>query len=214
MRSTTILLALLPVLGFSQADTTSIGHVPRLNVIKIGGSSGFANTLSFSYERVLNPDLSVALTASYMLPIQPEGLLNLETEDLVIGGDRELTGIFITPEVKWYPTQRSTTGASGAGFYVGAYARWSDMRYTSSISGVSESNGSTVNADLQMDLIEYGLGIDAGYQLLMCKDRVAVDFVFFGPRFSAYTLKVDAELDGDGELYTRTGRSAREIPWP
>ena len=46
-----------------------------------------------------------------------------------------------------------------------------------------------------------GFGIDAGYQLLMMHDRLAVDFVFFGPRLSLYTLKVEADLHGDGELF-------------
>ena len=55
-------------------------------------------------------------------------------------------------------------------------------------------------SDLEMDLQELGFGLNAGYQLLMCKDRIALDFVFFGPRISFYTLKLEADLQGDGTL--------------
>ncbi len=177
-----------------------MGFVPRLNVVKIGATSGLAKTLSLSYERVLNSDISVSLTASYMLPIRPEGLLNLETDVLTMGGDRELKGIFITPEVKWY-VEKSDVRPAPRGFYVGAYLRYSNLRYTSVVSAVSSETEGAFESDIQIDLTEMGFGVDAGYQLLMCKDRIAVDFIFFGPRYCLYNLKVDAELGGNGELY-------------
>lgn len=193
-----LLAFFLSALCTAQPDTSAFA--PRLNVLKIGGSSGLFSILSLSYERVLNPDLSVSLTGSYLMPIRPEGLLNLETEDLVIGGDREFSGWFITPEVKWYLEDNDVRPAP-RGFYVGAYLRASNMRYSSTVSGTASGTTSgEFKSDLQIDLSELGFGIDAGYQLLI-KDRVAVDFIFFGPRYSLYTIKVDADLQGDGALF-------------
>jgi hypothetical protein len=200
MRWLSITLAACGALSLS-AQTDSAGYAPRLNVIKVGGSSGLFSILSLSYERVLNTELSVSLTGSYLMPVRPEGLLNLETDELVIGGDREFKGWFITPEVKWY-LEHSDSRPAPRGFYMGAYLRASNMRYTSTVSGTSTGTSASgeFTSDLQIDLTELGFGIDAGYQLLI-KDRVAIDFIFFGPRYSLYTLKVDADLQGDGELF-------------
>jgi hypothetical protein len=197
------IVVLVPGVVLGQADSAgpAMGYVPRSSVVKIGGSSGLASTLALSYERLLNDEIGVSLTASYMFPLRPEGILNLETEEIVIGGDRKLSGWWLTPEVKWY-LEGTDPRPAPRGFYMGAYLRFSDMWYESDISGVA--NGSDVSAEftshMRVDLFEIGFGIDAGYQLLMFKDRIAVDFVFFGPRYSFYTLKVDADLQGDGEL--------------
>ena len=79
------------------------------------------------------------------------------------------------------------------------------MNYTSTISGTASGSDSTVTGSftstLEMDLQELGFGLNAGYQLLMLNDRIALDFVFFGPRISFYTLKLDADLHGDGTLF-------------
>ena len=134
------------MLGVAQTDSLSVGYVPRNNIIKLGGSSGLFSILSINYERVLNPELSVALTVSYMLPLQPEGLLNFETEELVIGGDRELTGFFLTPEVKWY-LETSDPRPAPRGFYMGAYARFSNVKYTSQVGGARPARGSPAPGD-------------------------------------------------------------------
>ena len=36
--------------------------------------------------------------------------------------------------------------------------------------------------------------------MLVLHDRLALDFIFFGPRWSYYTLKVKADLQGEGQL--------------
>lgn len=192
--------ALLSTGLFAQDSTL---HFPqRKNLIKIGLSSGFASTISVNYERVFNDEISAAMTVSWMVPRRPEGVFDLQTENIDLSSGRELTGWFFTPEVKWY-LERNDVRPAPRGFYVGAYGRVSDLRLTSELSGVvTDDSGlsSTIDGHLQVDLLEYGLGVDAGYQLLMVKDRLAIDFVFFGPRWALYTLKVDAELSGDGEL--------------
>ncbi|HRH69459.1 MAG TPA: DUF3575 domain-containing protein [Flavobacteriales bacterium] len=173
----------------------------RLNLVKLGLSSGFASTISLNYERVLNQDISVAMTVSYMLPRRNGGLLDLQTDEIDMSSNRKLSGVFFTPEVKWF-LEKSDTRDAPRGFYMGAYGRYSNMRLTAEMSASGEGTdvSGTAYGNLQVDLIEAGLGIDAGYQILALNERLVFDFVFFGPRWSYYTLKVDAEFNGEGEL--------------
>jgi hypothetical protein len=200
----TLSIALLGVILPSQrvnARSDSVGYSPRLNLIKLGASSTIANTIALSYERVLNPDLSVCLTVSYMLPLKPGRLLDLDAENLTFESDRKLTGVFFTPEVKWF-LEKSDKRPAPRGLYVGAYLRYSDMRFTSSLSatGTGTDASGSINTSCRIDLFEYGIGPSVGYQFLAIKDRLVIDALFFAPRFSIYTLKVKADLQGDGEL--------------
>lgn len=217
MRTTTILLALLPAfvsmprLASAQADSLQSGYIPRHNLIKVGFSSGLIETISLNYERVLNDDMSVGLTGSYMVPRRGGGLFDLQTEEISMSSNRELSGIFITPEVKWF-VESNDPRTAPRGFYVGAYGRYSSMRFTAemSASGTGTDVEGTAYGDLEIDLIEAGLGLSAGYQLLAVKDRLVFDIIFFGPRFSIYTLKIDAEFNGDGELAEDLGQALEE----
>lgn len=203
---TALLAAIIPMLLLPlslQAQTDSVGHIPRLNLVKVGVTSGFANILSLNYERVLNEDLSVAMTVSYMLPLRPGALLDLSATDISFGADRTLTGYYLTPEVKWF-LETSDKRPAPRGLYVGAYLRWSDTRYTSSITATgsgTDASGS-FNSNVRIDLFEAGVGPSLGYQFLAWKDRLVFDCIFFAPRFSYYKLKVAADLHGEGDLYS------------
>lgn len=193
-------ILLLSQATYAQGD--SIGYIPRKNLVKIGVTSSFAKVVSLNYERVLNDDLSVALTVSYMLPVLPSGLLDLETTDIEFGADREITGYYLTPEVKWF-VESSDKRPAPRGLYVGAYLRYSDTRYTSSIqaSGSGTDAGGSFKSNVRIDLFEAGIGPSVGYQFLALKDRLVFDCIFFAPRYSYYKLKIDADLKGEGELY-------------
>ncbi|HMC96104.1 MAG TPA: hypothetical protein VKG92_00480 [Flavobacteriales bacterium] len=197
MRTLLFTCGLLAFVHLPGQDTT-LTFPERKNLVKLGLSSGFVSIISLNYERVFNDRISAAMTVSWMVPRRPEGLLDLHTDNLDLSSGRELTGWYFTPEVKWY-LEKNDVRPAPRGFYIGAYLRYSDTRLTSHMSGVTDSSG-TVEGDLQVDLMEAGLGFSAGYQLLMIHDRVAIDFVFFGPRYSLYSVKVDAELNGDGQL--------------
>lgn len=195
----------------SHAQEAAPAFAERKHLVKIGFTSGFIQTISLNYERVLNPDLSVALTGSYMVPRQGSGLFDLQTEEITMSSNRELSGIFITPEVKWF-VETNDVRPAPRGFYVGAYARYSSMRFTAemSASGAGTDVEGTAYGDLQVDLMELGLGFDAGYQLLAIKDRLVFDIIFFGPRFSYYGLNVDAEFNGEGELAEDLGQALED----
>lgn len=207
MRLTALACCLFLLTGLHAQDAAP-NFPERKNVVKLGLSSGLLSTIALSYERVLNDELSVALTTSYMLPHRSSGFLDLSTENLDLTSGSEIKGWFLTPEVKWY-LEKSDVRPAPRGFYMCAYARMSDLRLDAGFSGVTDTSG-TITGDLQVDLIEAGLGIGAGYQLLMAHDRLAIDFLFFGPRYSLYTLKVDAELQGDEGLIDDLGQALEQ----
>jgi hypothetical protein len=214
MRATLLLLFAFILTGVSssasaQADST--GYIPRRNLVKVGITSSIANTIALSYERVLNPDWSVALTVSYMLPLQPSGLLDLSSPNLTFSQDRTLSGYYITPEVKWF-LEKSDRRPAPRGLYLGAYLRYSDTRYKADISAVSinENVEGTISTKLQIDLMEFGVGPSLGYQFLAIHDRLVVDCLFFAPRWSVYRLKVKADLQGDGELASDLGQAIED----
>jgi len=210
------LLLLLPFLFFAvpttvTAPAASVGYIPRRNLVKVGATSSIANTIALSYERVLNPDWSVALTVSYMLPLQPSGLFDLSSPNLTFSEDRTLSGYYITPEVKWF-LEQSDRRPAPRGLYLGAYLRYSDTRYKADLSAVSvnENVEGSVSTKLQIDLVEFGVGPSLGYQFLAIHDRLVVDCLFFAPRWSIYKLKVKADLQGDGELASDLGQAIED----
>ena len=193
----------------AQAD--SVGYIPRLNLVKIGLTSSLGKIISVNYERVLNAKLSVALTVSYMIPARPSPLFDLNTEDLVIASDRKLTGVYFTPEVKWF-AEKSDSRPAPRGLYVGAYLRYSDTRFTGSTMATAsgtDANGA-VNGNLRIDLYEYGIGPQVGYQWLAIHDRLVFDAVFFAPRYAFYSLNVKADLNGDGQLLEDLSQALEE----
>ncbi|MBL7965114.1 MAG: hypothetical protein JNM31_14870 [Flavobacteriales bacterium] len=205
MRPVVPLFALPLLLGAvlqAEAQTDSVGFIPRKNLIKVGFTSTWVKVATLNYERVLHPDWSVALTVSYMLPVFPSGLFDLNAENIEFNADRKITGMYFTPEVKWF-VERSDRRPAPRGLYVGAYLRYSDTRYTASITAerTGPNADGMIQTDLQIDLSELGVGPSLGYQFLAIKDRLAIDAIFFAPRWSLYKLRVQADLQGEGELY-------------
>ncbi len=207
-----LLLISVPGTLVGQVSSDSIGYIPRKNLAKIGITSGLFSVLSLNYERVLNPDLSVAMTASFMIPSTPTSLFNLNTEELEISSDRTLAGYYFTPEVKWF-VESSDPRPAPRGLYVGAYLRYSDTWFEAmaSATGSGTDASGSVNADLRIDLFEYGIGPSVGYQWLAFKDRLVFDAIFFAPRFSVYTLKVKADLNGEGALADDLSQALEEL---
>ena len=96
-------IAFLMFAGAAIGMSAQEGTAPdRHNLIKIGLSSGVFNIVSLNYERVLHPDWSVGLTASYMVPRAPSSLFSLNTEEITIDASHQLSGYYLTPEVKWF----------------------------------------------------------------------------------------------------------------
>lgn len=210
--SACLLVLMLSNAQHATAQADSVGYIPRHNLVKLGLSSGVFSIISVNYERVLNPKLSVALTMSYMIPSRPSKLFDLDTEELVIDSDRQLSGHYFTPEVKWF-LEKSDDRPAPRGLYLGGYLRYSDTRFTASAKATATGTDASgeINGNLRIDLYEYGIGPSVGYQWLAIHDRLVFDAVFFAPRYSLYRLAVKADLNGEGELFADLSQALEEV---
>jgi hypothetical protein len=194
--------ACLLLSGALRAGSDSVGFMPRTHLVKVGLTSALVRTVGLNYERVLDPRRSVGLTVAWMVPGRPMRLLDLATTRLAIGGDRSMSGLYITPEMKWF-VERSDARPAPRGLYVGAYARYGHTRYDASVTGAIGTDGSTgsFTGSLRIRADEYGVGAMLGYQFLAVGDRLAVDLLFLAPRWAYTRIGVDADLGGDGMLF-------------
>ena len=68
-----------------------------------------------------------------------------------------------------------------------------------------------VSGALELSFQEFGIGIGLGYQLLALWDRLVFDFIFLAPRYALYRIKVDAALNGDGQLAEDLGEAIEDV---
>ena len=102
------------------------------------------------------------------VPAQTGGLSGPEHRGGHLLSDRSLKGWFITPELRWY-LETSDTRDAPRGFHLGGYARVSNISFDASLSatGTGTDASGSVQGLLAVDFFEFGIGIQAGYQLLM-----------------------------------------------
>lgn len=179
-------LSLIPALA---QDTITDQVVPskykitRPNIIKLNSLSLPLSNLSITYERGIKPRLSAQIGVNYKVGGRSPKLLSVNDATIEVGRN-QITGVAISPEVRYYLRGCDYTKLDG--FYVGGYFRYT--RYTTALDfayNPSPAVSDEFRADLRLQ--EYGLGIQLGYQMLI-KDRFAIDFMFFGPRYSFYNF--------------------------
>jgi len=153
------------------------------NIIKISTLAIVFNNASLMYERALVPRLSVIIGGGYKYA---GGLPKMfETEDKVLQFKlNKITGFSFTPELRYYIKTCDSRFLDG--FYGGIYFRYT--RYDTD----AEFDYFPVDNDIQFYradayLTEAGAGISLGYQILLW-ERLSIDFMFFGPRYSFYNI--------------------------
>ena len=125
----------------------------------------FAGQYQVAYERALNDNFSVQLSA---------GFIGGTSEGTLVGDSLEITtetynktGFIAIPEVRWYPS-----GSACEGFYIAALGRFR------SATTVNESD------DVILERTANGAAVVLGYQ--RATDGYMVDF-FVGPQYKAVT---------------------------
>ena len=125
----------------------------------------FAGQYQVAYERALNDNFSVQLSA---------GFIGGTSEGTLVGDSLEITtetynktGLIAIPEVRWYPG-----GSACEGFYIAALGRFR------SATTVNESD------DVILERTANGAAVVLGYQ--RATDGYMVDF-FVGPQYKAVT---------------------------
>jgi len=153
------------------------------NIIKINTLAIPFNNISLIYERGLIPRLSFLIGAGYKYSgdvpkffIEADNIINIKLD--------KLQGYSITPELRYY--LKTCDARFLDGFYLGVYFRHTHYSTSAEFDYFPENYGMQFyQADMVMN--EYGAGLTIGYQLILW-ERLSIDFMFFGPRFSNYHI--------------------------
>jgi hypothetical protein len=166
----------------------TMNAMAQKNVIKAGLPNIFYGEYQLGYERMINNRQSIQLKAGYFQPVSSflidEKLFQFTNEYRIEG----VNGGFQTSlEYRFYMTGTEKP----SGFYVAPYARIAQlsMLYTDKLT----PNNLDFNVDATATIM--GLGAQLGYQWLI-KDRVCIDFNFFGAGVDFWNAKL---------IYTRDG---------
>jgi hypothetical protein len=167
------------------------------NVIKINTLALPLNNISVSYERAISPRFSFSIGAGYKYSGSEPGIINVDSDkiDVSVGS---ITGYSITPEIRWYLKKCENRFLEG--FYASLYLRYTKYGTTGNFTHFPDEYApQQFTADV--DLTEYGAGIQLGYQLVLWK-RLNIDFLFFGPRYSNYRLGYEFNQQVSEEFLT------------
>ena len=151
------------------------------NIIKINSLALVFSNISLLYERGIIPRVSAGIGVGYKYA---------GTEPKLLQGDNStigmhlgnIQGFSITPEARYY--LKTCDPLKLEGFYAGLYLRYTGYK-TDAVFQYTPENASVEEYDAVIELNEYGVGIQLGYQMLLW-ERFSIDFLFFGPRFSSY----------------------------
>ncbi len=186
-----VLVAILAIplfLSAQKSDSVPVFKQPiHKNVIKFNPTPMLlwsSKNITFSYERILNPQQSIALTLGYL---EFPSLFKDTIGSLVSITSREKYGINIAFEYRFYLLKRNSRQIPD-GVYLAPFASYYgyhfknnlDVRYTS-----IDSAGS-----IKGNFYIFNLGVELGYQFVFWK-RLTLDLVLMGPSISYYGGAVD-----------------------
>lgn len=140
------------------------------NVVKVNILSPLVKTGSFFYEHKLNSSSSFqigGLFTSYSV------------------GDTDLSGFAITPEYRFYLSERKE---AMEGFYVAPFLRYQNLTLKDTYTSYN-SNGSTSTRTDKASLDTFGGGILIGHQWIF-KQRFSLD-TFLGPSYNGGSIKYE-----------------------
>lgn len=154
------------------------------NVIKANIFSPIVRTGSFFYERVITEKMSFQLGFFY-------------TGFKV--GETKWRGIGITPEVRFYLSDKETP----RGFYLAPYLRYQSLTASMTTTSIDPNTFETTSVQAEANLTTYGGGLLIGHQWLIA-DRVSLD-MFIGPSLNSGTVKAKASDGTDNESFKAGG---------
>ena len=170
------------------------------NVIKYNPTSGLvwdAASLMFSYERVLQPHQSVAISLGYLrLP----GLIKeRQTDSTMFSFTRDrANGYSLIAEYRFYLGSENKHFAP-RGFFVAPYLSHHNHRWNSTAQ-IDFESGEFANANIKSHLVIVGVGAQLGYQFNFWKERITVDLITFAPSYTFYELNLGAKTDKNVDL--------------
>ena len=153
------------------------------NVIKINTLAIPFNNISLSYERGVLPRFSIEIGVGYKY----KGLLPnvFAIEGAIIDARLdEIKGYSIAPEFRYY--LKTCEHRLLEGFYASLYFKYAHYKTAAHFDYFPDGLAQEFYKSTII-MGEYGIGIQLGYQLVLWQ-RLNIDFMFFGPRFSKYHL--------------------------
>jgi hypothetical protein len=140
--------------------------------------------VTLSYERIVNPRQSIALTVGYL---EFPSLFQDTIGKLIAITSREKKGINIALEYRFYLMKRNLRPTPD-GIYIAPYFSYYGYKFKNNIDLLYTSIDSA--GQVKGNFYVYNLGVELGYQFVFWK-RVTLDFVLIGPCMSYYGGGVD-----------------------
>lgn len=202
MKTIAFILSLLLVAGwqaYGQADapdsTKSRVYLEpyHRNIIKFNPTPmlllGEVKNITFSYERILKKNQSVAVQAGYL---QFPSVINDTVANLILINKGSKKGVNLNCDYRYYPGNRNRKPVPD-GLYIGGYISYYGFQFENSydVLRISDDQNSKINGSLNV----VNLGFDLGYQFVFWK-RLTLDLLLFGPALSFNHGRL--ELQGGG----------------
>jgi hypothetical protein len=178
-------LSLLCLHAFSNIETSDTtknitGLEPYYrNVIKFNPTPmvlfGDLRNITFSYERLIKKDQSVAFQAGYLT--FPNFFADTVAGIVDFTGKSRQQGVNLAFDYRYYPAIRNRRPAPD-GLYIGAYASYYGFWFNNSLDILGTDVDKAVEIDGNVQILNVGLSL--GYQFVFWK-RMTVDLMVFGP---------------------------------
>jgi hypothetical protein len=174
-----------PLLSPLHKNTIKFNPTPMLLFSEV-------RNITFSYERMIKEDQSIAVQAGYLLL---PTLFNDTIARILEVTSHSKHGVNLAFDYRWYPGPRNRRPAPD-GFYIGGFTSYNGYTFDNdfNILGVSADEQCAIHGNLNV----VNLGMNLGYQFIFW-ERFSLDLLVFGPSFSLYTKNITLEghLDPD-----------------
>jgi hypothetical protein len=153
---------------------------------------GEVRNITFSYERLLKKNQSVAVQVGYLLfpKLVDDTLLGL-----INFTGRSKQGVNLAVDYRYYPWVRNRRPVPD-GLYIGGYASYYGFQFTNDFDILKVDIDQNGSMEGKINILN--VGMELGYQFIFWK-RLSVDLILFGPSFSMHhtDLKIKGELNED-----------------
>jgi len=164
------------------------------NVVNLGLGGLALGNVSLNYERTFSDSRAASLTAGLLIPRKLPSLIYDNISDDNWDADNKLSGFFIMPEFRFYPSYK----IAPEGFYIAPFLRFN--YYTLDISGDFDD----VTADIKGKFTGFGGGVQFGMHWII-KERVSIDFYMAGIGLYYDNLSLRFESDDPDVDYDELG---------
>lgn len=184
----------------------SEGYYKYPNVIKINTLAIAFSNVSVTYERGIAPRLSFLLSAGYKYSGREPKVFVVDGSTIDAKLDK-ITGYSFAPELRYY--LKTCEQRFLEGFYVGLYGRYTHYSSGAEFDYFPEGQLQEFYTS-NMVLTEVGAGIQLGYQLVLWQ-RLNIDFMFFGPRFSNINIVYEFDKNVSQEFLNDLSAYINEV---